>query len=444
MVGLAENFHESLQLYENLFGMNFTGCLYPGRLHDLMKFDRHLWPLALQSGKHSLEGFESILQYGSDASNLTYTKIRTKLLEDSQVQKWLHADLAIYAKLEEIFKHQMLNYNLTQTVIQELENPIKIANRRKVRRYGNKYSHEKLIETRASVEVQDKSDKDRTKHEHRKGHKHKKNHKDKEQKNYMYMNVTLGNDPYSDMIVKNSNKKQKHKSKDDDIHVPNTDIENSVTINNEVPSQNRTDVLNKDKPHKRKSEHSNNKKEKSHKEQTMSPVHHETKELTVNSHLVNSHSIAKEKNDWTRANTPTVHQDIFTSPVTLNQSSRITTIESHMKNQKKNHSKMDATSDKDLVAIFNKEIRRPVKLQKRNDENFTKVDVTNRENSEKQPPKMDQNVLLANQSGVDNLVEPSYTHQKHKSGEKRKHRKNGKNTPELVLKPSSKKKHNEK
>ena len=122
VIGLEEHFNESLVLFESVFGLNYAGCSKPTKLRELMKMDRHLWPLVSGSGRDTLHGLHNMSEF-SQVKNVTYKAIREKLLQDPRVTKWLYADMAIYAKLEELFKKQLKVFNLTTSVIKTLRKP---------------------------------------------------------------------------------------------------------------------------------------------------------------------------------------------------------------------------------------------------------------------------------------------------------------------------------
>ncbi len=120
VVGLEERFNVSLRLLEHVFALNYTGCGTPRKLQQLAQLDPHLWrPLAGSISFERLQGLTNMSSLGN-ASHVTYSAVRDKLLTDPVVLKALSADLAIYAKLEQIFKKQLSAFDVIETVIRAL------------------------------------------------------------------------------------------------------------------------------------------------------------------------------------------------------------------------------------------------------------------------------------------------------------------------------------
>jgi hypothetical protein len=90
VVGLMEHYEESINLFNFALGWNLTRCALPPK-----KFP----------------DFSEILIDGEP-----YSKVRESLLTNSQVLKSLGYDLAIYAKLEDIFMRQIKVLDLMSTL----------------------------------------------------------------------------------------------------------------------------------------------------------------------------------------------------------------------------------------------------------------------------------------------------------------------------------------
>ena len=121
VVGLEEYFEDSLLLFESISGLNYTDCGRPKKRRELVKTDTLLWPIVSHSGRNTLRGLWNIKEL-HQMQNLTFKALREKLLLDPQVSKWLSADLAIYAKLEELFQKQLEFYSVTKSVMKTLQN----------------------------------------------------------------------------------------------------------------------------------------------------------------------------------------------------------------------------------------------------------------------------------------------------------------------------------
>ena len=121
VVGLEEYFEDSLLLFESISGLNYTNCGRPKKRRELVKSDTLLWPILSRNGRNTLRGLWNMKEL-HQMQNLTFKALREKLLQDPQVSKWLSADLAIYAKLEELFQKQLEFYNVTKSVMKTLRN----------------------------------------------------------------------------------------------------------------------------------------------------------------------------------------------------------------------------------------------------------------------------------------------------------------------------------
>ena len=122
VVGLEEYFEESLSLFESVSGLNYTDCSKLRRRKELVKTAKSLWPVVSSTGGNTLSGFQNMSEL-HNMPNVTFQVLREKLIRDPQVSKWLSADMAIYTKLEELFKKQLELYNISKSVMKTLQSP---------------------------------------------------------------------------------------------------------------------------------------------------------------------------------------------------------------------------------------------------------------------------------------------------------------------------------
>ncbi len=118
VIGLEEHLNESLRLYEDVSGLNFAGCGRPRKLVELMKLNHYLWPQAGNATPEELLRLGRVRKvFGRD-----FSAIRKMLIQDPIVQKFLSSDLAIYAKLEELFQKQLAISRDIRSVMHSAEN----------------------------------------------------------------------------------------------------------------------------------------------------------------------------------------------------------------------------------------------------------------------------------------------------------------------------------
>ena len=109
-VGLVQHWRQSIDLIDFTYGLNFSRCF--GTVYREM----------LPAPKHNMNFKRTRDLYSFVQSKLLidgkpYKEVREELTNNSDIIKFLHPDLSIYNRLEEIFKEQMLVYRKAKHIL---------------------------------------------------------------------------------------------------------------------------------------------------------------------------------------------------------------------------------------------------------------------------------------------------------------------------------------
>lgn len=105
VIGLSSHLNESLALFEAALKMPFTKCLKEPSLQGNL-FKSYI--LNAQSGLQDYDYFSEVYSIKKPP----HLRLKNDLIEDPGVRRNMYADLAIYEKLETIFKKQLKAFNV--------------------------------------------------------------------------------------------------------------------------------------------------------------------------------------------------------------------------------------------------------------------------------------------------------------------------------------------